>query len=256
MNEQYKWNLKDIYKNESDLEKEKDEIYDLLKQIEQYKGTLNESSNKIYECYGLYEKTLEIYEKFYSYCMLKYHQNMADGKNTEMYKMAEKVGTDISTSVSFIVPEITNIDEERLKEFINTNSNLNRYKKSIEDILENKQHVLSAELEKTLASFSEVFGSSEGAYDVFTNTEFEFPEIIDDDGKKLELTQATYTKYMLNNNQNIRKQAFKSMYSLYKKHINTITEMYLARVKESVIKSKLRNFQSSLERAVKTMMQQ
>ena len=251
MSEEYKWNLKDIFENETDLEKAKAQIYNLLKQIEQYKGRLNESSNKIYECYNLYEKILEIYEKFFSYCMLKYHQNMADSKNTEMYKMAEKVGTDISTVTSFIVPEITNIDEARLKEFLNNDQNLTRYKKQIEDILEEKLHILSEKEEKLLASFSEVFGASESSYDIFTNTEFEFPKIKDENGNELELTQATYTKYMMNSNANIRKQAFESMYYLYKKHINTITEMYIARVKENVITSKLRKYHSSLEKAVK-----
>lgn len=251
MENQYKWNLKDIFENEVDLEKAKAEIYNLLKQIEQYKGTLNKSSNNIYECYNIYEKMLEIYEKFFSYCMLKYHQNMADSKNTEMYKMAEKVGTDISTVTSFIVPEITNIDETRLKEFLNSDVNLTRYKRQIEDILEEKTHILSEKEEKLLASFSEVFGASESSYDIFTNTEFEFPNIIGESGEELELTQATYTKYMMNSNSNIRKQAFESMYSMYKKHINTITEMYMARVKENVISSKLRKYDSSLQKAVK-----
>ncbi len=251
MDNKYKWNLKDIYENEKDLEKAKNEIYNLLNKIEQYKGTLAKDSNNIYECYKIYENILEIYEKFYSYCMLKYHQNMADSKNTELYKMAEKVGTDISTTTSFIVPEITKIDENTLKDYLNKNANLVRYKKSIEDILENKEHVLSEEAESLLATFSEVFGASESSYDIFTNTEFEFPKIIDDNGNELELTQATYTKYMQDSNPNIRKQAFESMYSLYKKHINTITEMYIARVKESVIKSKLRKYSSSLENAVK-----
>lgn len=251
MSDKYKWNLKDIFENESDLEKSKKQIYDLLKQIEQYKGKLNESSNKIYECYKIYEKILEIYEKFYSYCMLSYHQNMADSKNTEMYKVAEKVGTDISTATSFVVPEITKIDESVLKKFLEENEQLNKYKRIIEEIIEDKKHILSEEVEKTLASFSEVFGVSESAYDVFTNTEFEFPKIIDESGKELELTQATYTKYMMSSDSAIRKQAFRAMYSLYKKHINTITEMYIARVKESVIISKLRKYNSSLEKAVK-----
>lgn len=251
MNNEYKWNLKDIFENETELEDAKVQIYNLLEQIEVYKGSLNEASNKIYECYNLYEKMLEIYEKFYAYCMFKYHQDMSDGKNTEMYKMAEKVGTDISTKTSFIVPEITRIDEARLKEFLSNDANLARYRKSIEDILENKQYVLSEEQEKLLASFSEVFGVSESSYDIFTNTEFEFPKIVDEDGEELELTQATYTKYMMSSNPSIRKQAFESMYSLYKKHINTITEMYIARVKENVIKSKLRHYNSALEKAVK-----
>lgn len=251
MEEQYKWNLKDIYKNEEELENAKKEIYKLLKNIEQYKGTLKESSKNIYECYSIYEKILEIYEKFYSYCMLKYHQDMSNNKSIEMYKTAEKVGTDLSTIASFIVPELTNIDEGVLKKYLNEDIKLQRYKRSIEDILEDKKHILSGELEKTLASFSEIFGSSESIYDVFTNTEFEFSKIKDKEGKELELTQATYTKYMMDSDVNIRKQAFDSMYSLYKKHINSITEMYMARVKENVIFSKLRNYESSLEKAVK-----
>ena len=41
------------------------------------------------------------------------------------------------------------------------------------------------------------------------------------------------------------------MYNKYKEYINTITEMYLANVKKTSIISKLKNYQSSLERAVK-----
>ena len=58
-----------------------------------------------------------------------------------------------------------------------------------------------------------------------------------------------FSKYLMSNNENIRKQAFESMYSLYKKHINTITELYLARVKQRVISSKIRNYESSLDAA-------
>ena len=40
-----------------------------------------------------------------------------------------------------------------------------------------------------------------------------------------------------------------------KKFINTITEIYLTNVKSSSINSKLRKYNSSLEQAVKMMMQ-
>ena len=53
----------------------------------------------------------------------------------------------------------------------------------------------------------------------------------------------------MSKSESIRKQAFESMYSLYKKHINTITELYLARVKQRTISSKIRNYDSSLDAA-------
>ena len=65
----------------------------------------------------------------------------------------------------------------------------------------------------------------------------------------MKMSSALFSNYLMNNDQDIRKQAFESMYSLYKKHINTIAELYLARVKTRVISSKLRNYKSSLDSA-------
>ena len=53
----------------------------------------------------------------------------------------------------------------------------------------------------------------------------------------------------MDKSENIRKQAFESMYSLYRKHINTITELYLAREKQRVISSNITNYESSLDAA-------
>ena len=43
----------------------KQKIKDNLKTLEKYKGKLGESADTLYNCYRLYESTLEIYEKFY-----------------------------------------------------------------------------------------------------------------------------------------------------------------------------------------------
>jgi len=115
--------------------------------------------------------------------------------------------------------------------------------------MKEKKHILSEELEQVLAKYSEVFSSSENAYDIFTNTEFEFSPIIDKDGNKLPMNSAIFSNYLMSKDEDIRKQAFGSMYSLYKKHINTITELYLTRVKTRIISSKIRNYKSSLEAA-------
>ena len=52
-------------------------------------------------------------------------------------------------------------------------------------------------------------------------------------------------------NREVRKQAFESMYSLYKRHQNSITELYISRVKKSTITANLRNYNSSLDMACK-----
>ena len=143
---------------------------------------------------------------------------------------------------------MSKISDEKLEEYLK-DSRIKEYEKTIRDIIKEKKHILSGELEAVLAKYSEVFSASENAYDIFTNTEFEFPSIKDENGNELKMSSALFSKHLMNRNEVVRKQAFESMYSLYKKHINTITELYLTRVKTRVISSKLRNYESSLDSA-------
>ena len=243
------WNLEDIFHNKEEFENAKNELENKIKIVESYKGTLGKSAENIYNCYKANCEALEIHEKLYAYAMLKYHQNMADTERIKLYKEIESLTAQFSTRIAFIEPEITKIDEKIIEKYLKENTKLQEFEKSLKDILKEKKHILSEELETALSKYSEVFNASENTYDTFTNTEFDYPNIIDENGKELKMTDGLYSKYMKSSNEKIRKQAFEAIYSLYKKHINTITELYLTRVKARTISSKLRNYKSSLEAA-------
>lgn len=250
MNEKYNWNLKDIFVDHEDFDNCKTNLNELLNNIAKYQGKLSESSKNLQECYALYEKALEAFEKIYAYGMLTYHLDMSNQDSIKLYKEVENIGTNFSQTVSFMVPEITKMNEETLRRFMKENSDLCRYQRVLEDILEKKKHVLSEKEESLLSQFGEVFSASENTFEVLTNAEFKFGNLIDENGKEVEMTDGTYTKFLRSKEEKVRKQAFDLMYDQYSKFMNTITELYLARVKEYTIVSKLRNYQSSLEAAV------
>ena len=244
------WNLKDIFESEEKFKDCKNALDDVLVEIEKYQGKLGESSEMLCACYGLYEKALELCGKIYAYGMLKYHLDMANQDSIRLFKEVENLEARFSQVVSFMVPEITEIDEKVLRKFMVENSNLSRYKRTLEKILEKKKHVLGKAEEGFLSQFSEVFANSENTFDILTNTEFKFGEILDENGNKIEMTDGTYTKFLHSKKEEIRRQAFDLMYDQYSQFKNTITELYLARVKQYTIMSKLRKYQSSLENAV------
>jgi len=246
MKNNYNWNLKEIFENEEKFENATQELYKLIKKLENYKGKLEESVDNIYEFHKIYEKAMELFEKIYAYGMMTYHQDMSEDTSIRLYKRVEKISTDFSTSISFKSPEISKIDNSVLKEYLK-DKRMKPYEKNIKDIIKEKRHILSEEIEGILSQYSEVFSTSENAYEVFTNTEFEYPNIKDSNGKELKMSASLYSKYMTDKNEKIRKQAFESMYSLYKKHINSITELYLSRVKAVVISSRIRGYKSSLD---------
>ena len=250
MEEKYNWNLKDIYKNEEDFNLDGTKIEENLKKLREYKGKLGESASNLYECYNLYEKTLEIYEKVYGYGMLNYHLDMSDPHKTKLYKKVENIGTEFEKATAFITPEIMKIDNEVILSFLDKETRLQRYKIELGEIMKNKEHILSDKEEELLANYSEVFSSMENTFDILTNTEFRFGNLVNSNGEEVELTDANYTYYLKDKNEEVRKQAFNLMYKKYSEFLNTIGELYIDRVKEDTITARLRKYPSSLAKAV------
>ena len=249
MEEKYNWKLQDIFENEEQFRKEKSETLELLNKIKDHQGKLCETLDNLYNCYKLYEQALEKFEKVYAYGMLTYHLDMSNQEGIKLFKEVETLGTEFGVSTSFITPEITYADEQTVKNYIKEDR-FKEYYRDINDILKEKKHILSKEEENLLANYSEIFSAPENTFDILTNTEFKFGKLINENGEEVELTDSTYTLYLKNQNQNVRKQAFNLMYKKYSEFINTITEMYIANVKTKSKTAKLRKYNSSLEKAV------
>lgn len=250
MDDKYNWDLTQIFKNDEDFNNSKNELYKILNQIKEFQGKICDSAENLYNCYYLYEKAEELFEKIYPYGMLKYHLDMSNQDSIKLFKLVENIEADFSIAVSYITPEIIESDEEKIKSFFTQKKELNKYKRDIEEILEKKKYVLSKEAENLLSNYSEIFANSKNTYDIFTNAELKYGKITNEQGKELELTDATYINFLKSKDRNVRKQAFDLMYDRYQKYINTITELYLSRVKYSTITSKIRAYKSSLEKAV------
>ena len=250
MNSKYDWNLKEIFKNKKEFDKTKKELEKDLEGISSYQGKLCTTSDNLYNCYSLYEKALEKYERLYGYGMLFYNLDMSNQEGIKLYKEVEALGTEFSTKISFITPEITYSENGLVEKYLYEDKRLKRYKRDILDILKEKEHILSKEEENLLANYSELFSAPENTFDILTNAEFKFGNLKDENGEEVELTESNYTIYLKSQDENIRKQAFNLMYEQYSKFINTITELYLANVKSTSVLAKLRKYKSSLEKAV------
>lgn len=248
MSNKFEWDLTVIFKDIDEFENEIKNLYKIMDELKSFEGKLNQGVDVIYNCYKTFEKAIILDEKIYAYAMLKYHKDLSNDEGIKIYKKVEKISTDFSEVASFIAPEISKISDEKLEEYLK-DDRMKEYEKSIRDIMKDKKHILSEEVEKVISKYSEVFGVSENAYDIFTTTEFEFPAIKEENGNELKMSHGLFSKYLMSENESIRKQAFESMYSLYEKHINTITELYLSRVKKTTISANIRNYKSSLDLA-------
>ena len=250
MENKYEWKLSDIYKSKEDFEKDKESLNKKLEEIVKYKGILGDSSDNIYNYYKLYEEIVEIICKLYSYGMLRYHKNMADSKGISIFKKVQALDSNIDEVTAFAVPELTEMDTEKLKKYLNEDKRLEAYSKTINDIIESKKHILSKNVEEVLAKFSNILIGYKNTYEIFTNTEINFTPIKDEDGNLVEINEDSAGKYLNSPNREVRKATHHSLVSEYQKYINTLTELYLNNVKQDTKIANLRNYKSSLEKAV------
>lgn len=250
MENKFEWKFTDIYKTKEDYKEDIKKVKEKLEEIVQYRGKLKDSSENIYKCYKIYEEIVEMDCKIYAYGMLQYHRNMTNQEAVELFKEAEELDNKIDEKTAFMVPELTNMDTATLEKYMKEDKSLQRYSRRITEIIENKKHILSKEIEEVLSKFSDTFNGCENAYSVLTNAEIKFPSIKDSNGKELEVNEAEYSKLLENKDREVRRKGSIALVSEYGKYINTITELYLNTVKQDTKIAKLRNYKSSLEKAV------
>ena len=80
----------------------------------------------------------------------------------------------------------------------------------------------------------------------FNNADVHFGSIIDESGNKVELTNATYVKYMQSQQRSVRKEAFECLYKEYEQHINTLAACFYGNVKQAVFNAEARKYESTL----------
>lgn len=250
MENKYSWNLSHIYDSKEKLEYDFEYVKKLLLNLENLKGKLGDSSSSLFDCYNLLENITMIISKIDAYATLQFHQNMAKEESVKLYKEAENLIELYNNKTSFIEPEINNISDDTLYKFLEDNDELKKYKRLIEKMIRNKPHVLSNDIEFILSNYSSVLGSFNNIYTLLCDVDFKFGEITLDDGGKKELTHGTYITFMNNKNREIRKEAYNVLHEKYKEYINTIAENYINAVREDTITARLRNYKSSLEKAV------
>ncbi|MDD3303708.1 MAG: oligoendopeptidase F [Clostridia bacterium] len=250
MKDIYCWNLKDIYGSSIAFENDYEKVIEFLTRIEELKGRLGSSSNYLFACYNLLEEITKIIEKIDAYATLQFHQNMAKNASIKLYKRVENLIDQYNVKTSYIEPEINEIEDKILYQFLDENDKLKKYQRLIEKMIKNKSHILSKDAEYIVSNYSSVLNSFHDIYTLLCDVDFKFGTITLPDGSKKEITQGNYISFVTNKNRDIRKEAFDIVHIKYKECINAMTQNYIASVKEDTITARLRKYASSLEKAV------
>ncbi|MGP1906647.1 oligoendopeptidase F [Metabacillus sp. JX24] len=244
------WRLEDIFKDDEAWEAEFKEVKAALPKMEEFKGKLGDSADAFLEALTYQDSVMERLGKLYTYAHMRYDQDTGNSHYQGLNDRAANLYTQASSVSSYMIPEILEMDEAKIKEFLQEKEELKVYGHTLDEINRQRPHVLSAEQEAMLAQASDVLSSSGNTFGMLNNADLEFPSIKDEDGEEVEVTHGRYIRFLESEDRRVREDAFKAVYGTYDKYKNTFASTLSGAVKKDNFYATVRNYSSAREAAL------
>ena len=244
--DKYKWRLEDIVSSDEQWESDFDQLSKEIDKVTVYEGKID--SDNALDCLYLLDDLGYKLERLYVYATMRHDEDGSVEKYNSMRGRIEMLSVKMSTLSAFVTPELVALDEKDLLKIADSERG-KPFSYQIKEIVRSKPHVLTAKEEKLLAGVSSFAGDFRDIFGMFDNVDVKFGYVKAGD-EKVTLTHATYSLLLQNDDKKVRKSAYLKMYTAYKSMINTISATYAGNVKKNAFYSKVRNYPSTLSRAL------
>jgi oligoendopeptidase F len=247
--EKDKWRLEDIFATDEAWEERFKETEKLIGLASQYYGKLAVSADLFVECLEWADHLSLNMEDLFTYARMRRDEDNRISRYQSMTDRASMLSVQAGSALSFIVPELLAIPDDQFKE-LRKNPKLAVYDYYLENILRQKEHVLSLAEEKLLAEAGELAAAPSTIFSMANDADLKIGQIKDEAEHEVELTKGNFIKYMESKDRRVRKDAFSTLYAAYGKQINSWAAMLNASVKADVFFARVRKYGSAIEGAL------
>lgn len=244
------WKLEDIFATDEAWQEELKQLQKDIPAIEKYQGRLSESADALYELLKLQDDLSGRLGRLYTYAHMRYDQDTTNAFYQGLNAQAEMVLTTASSAMSYIVPEILEIEEGKIEAYLNEKEELQVYKKVLKDIVNKRPHVLSEKEEILLAEASEALATGSQTFSMLNNADLTFPAIKNEEGEEVDVTHGRYSTFLESKDRRVREDAFKAVYETYGEFQNTFAATLSGNIKADNFVAKVRKYDSARQAAL------
>lgn len=250
VSKEYTWATEDIFASDELYFEALEEAHSIPEKLASYRGTISTDANSLYDYLTYYDACQLKLSRLAMYAMRKADQDTANSDYQSMKGNLMSFYVQIASASSFDTPEINSIPDDVLGGFYKEKPELEGYRRHLDRIRSQREHTLSDAEEKLLASVREIAGAPSEIASNFRNADLKFPSIKDSEGNELRVTAGSYTPLVENEDRNVRKAAFESLFGTYLAFENTSAALFNAQMKQLTFNSRARKFASNLEAAL------
>jgi len=242
------WDLTPLFVDEKAWEKGMKDLQAEIDRAPSFKGKLGEGKESFLDTFGWYEKTGILAEQLYSWAFLNYAGDASDSTNVKRYSQVGQNLAQLGANMAYFDPELLAIDNKTITKYLKDPA-FASYKVYLEKSRRFKAHVLSEKEERIMALQSEVGSTARTTFVDLTNVDFDFGTLETEEGTK-SLTQSTFSSFLMSENRELRKKAYKQLYATYDQHKHTIARLYEGQVKQDKFSCTARGYESCRQKAL------
>ena len=243
------WDLSSLFESDDDWERSFTRLEKRIKNYEKFRGKLAESASSLAACFKFDAEFDRLAERLGTYAFLRTTEDQTNSHYQRMQGRFQNVATRAGQAASFIRPEILAIPEQRMEQLL-TSAELKPYRLAIERILRYRPHTLSDKEEKLLAMQGEMAQTASRTFRQLHDSDLKFGEVRDEKGQKVELTNSTFTKFLLSPERNVRRTAFHKYYQEFQAHENSLASLLYGSVQRDVYYARARGYSSALAQSL------
>jgi len=242
----YTWDLTSLYATDKEFLDDFAAMPGALEELIGYRGRLASSSAVLGDFFEHYWATAIRLNRLANYSSLPVTVDQADQAARERAGRFQALIAQFEAATAFVAPELLDIGNMRLNELIGADPRLAHLGRYVEQLEKRRPHIRSSEVESVLSAVKDPLSSIEKAYNSLTNGEIPFATITHA-GALYEVARSTYPKLRMANDRELRRKAHESYTDGFLAFDDTITELYVGRVKQSVLMARARGYSSTVE---------
>ena len=238
------WDLSSLFHSDASWMEALSEFEKEIDGFAQFAGKLGESAEMLAACLDFDIKLDRLGERLGTYAFLKTTEDQGNSHYQGFVARYQNLATKAGQAASFVRPEILSIPGEKLDAMMQEPC-LAPMRLVLERINRYRKHTLSQPEENLLAMQGEMAQTASKAFRQLNDADLKFGQVVNDQGVSVDLTNASFSSFLLSPNREVRKTAFHQYYQQFASHENTLAATLAGSIHGDVYYAKARNYESA-----------
>ena len=244
--EKYKWDLSVIYADENAFNEDYKRAEALIKAYAKHEKTMTRSASDFLSALTDMSAIEAIIERLWQYSSLNFAVDTSNNKYQALNARVRNLLVMAGEVSWFVSPYILKLDDATLEKWFSEEAGLESYRRTVEKTVRTRPHTLSDECEVLMSKLQDCFGSHSDIRSIFSNSDLRFGKIRNEEGKSVELADASYVTHLMSGERRVRQAAFRTLYKTYEQFGNTYATMFNSRIKERCTLARARGYKDSI----------